>query len=49
MKTAGAEPAGEGRAAAWAAASKAIVAEAPAIPWLWDQQLTVHFGFTSLK
>ena len=37
-----AQPAGEERDAAWAEANKAIVAEAPAIPWLWDQQLTVH-------
>jgi peptide/nickel transport system substrate-binding protein len=42
MKKAGDLPAGEERAAAWAEANKAIVAQAPAIPWLWDQQLTVH-------
>ena len=42
MKEAGTKPAGDERAEAWAAANKAIVAEAPAIPWLWDQQLTVH-------
>ena len=34
--------AGDERSQAWADANKAIVAEAPAIPWLWDQQLTVH-------
>ena len=42
MRAAGEQPAGEERAAAWAEANKAIVEEAPAIPWLWDQQLTVH-------
>lgn len=33
---------GEERDQAWADANQAIVAEAPAIPWLWDQQLTVR-------
>jgi peptide/nickel transport system substrate-binding protein len=42
INKAAAAPAGDERAAAWAEANKAIVEQAPAIPWLWDQQLTVH-------
>jgi peptide/nickel transport system substrate-binding protein len=42
MEEAATKPAGPERAQAWADANKAIVAEAPAILWLWDQQITTH-------
>ncbi len=42
INAAAAKPAGDDRSAAWAEANRLIVAQAPAIPWLWDQQLTVH-------